>query len=421
MPAARGTALGEAVRRYRLVSLPPGRPLPAGGETGAGNPVSCHGMVTPRMDFVTLRYQDPRTRTYLGSPSLLRLDNGDLLATHDYFGPGCPRNHEHEEHLLSVYRSADDGATWTSVTHVAGQYWSNLFAHRGAIYLIGTSQQYGSIVIRRSDDGGFTWTYPRDEQSGLLARGGYYHDNPNYHCAPMPVLEHDGWLYRAFEDCRDARWGPGFQSLVMACPADADLLDAGNWVMSNKLAFDPAWLPADWPALDGPGYLEGNVVLAPSGELWNILRFHSAPLVGKAVALTLTWEGGALVQRFRQIIDFPGGMSKFTIRRDPVTGLYLTISNNNTDPRFVNQRHVLSLHSSSDLLQWSHVRTLLEDDQDLSPEESARLTGFQYVDWQFDGEDILYLVRTAYGGAHNFHDANRLTFHRLTDYARILA
>ncbi|MEI7560736.1 MAG: sialidase family protein, partial [Actinomycetes bacterium] len=135
-----------------------------------------------------VKYQDPATRTYLGSPSILRLDDGSLLVTHDYFGPGCPRNHENEEHLTSVYRSRDNGRTWTNVTHIAGAFWSSLFKQRGAIYLIGTSAQYGSIVIRRSDDGGNTWTHPRDETSGLIARGGPYHDAPNYHCAPMPVL-----------------------------------------------------------------------------------------------------------------------------------------------------------------------------------------------------------------------------------------
>ncbi|PIY36264.1 MAG: hypothetical protein COZ06_36460, partial [Armatimonadetes bacterium CG_4_10_14_3_um_filter_66_18] len=83
------------------------------------------------MHFHEIKYQHPATKTYLGSPSLVRLANGDLLATHDYFGPGCPRNHEAEEHLTSVYRSSDDGATWTNVTHVANAYWSTLFLHRG--------------------------------------------------------------------------------------------------------------------------------------------------------------------------------------------------------------------------------------------------------------------------------------------------
>ena len=50
-------------------------------------------------------------------------------------------------------------------------YWSGLFAHGSAVYILGTSQQYGSIVIRRSEDGGFTWTHPADASSGLLFKG----------------------------------------------------------------------------------------------------------------------------------------------------------------------------------------------------------------------------------------------------------
>jgi hypothetical protein len=37
--------------------------------------------------FNELRVQDPATKTYLGSPSIVRLPNGDLVGTHDYFGP----------------------------------------------------------------------------------------------------------------------------------------------------------------------------------------------------------------------------------------------------------------------------------------------------------------------------------------------
>lgn len=373
------------------------------------------------MDLIEIKYQDPATKTYLGSPSVVRLPTGDLLATHDYFGPGCPRNHEAEEHLTSVYRSADDGRTWTNVTHIANAYWSTLFVHRDAVYLLGTSQQYGSIVIRRSEDNGNTWTHPADEKSGIISRGGPYREPPNYHCAPVPIARRDGRLYRAFEDCTPCVWGKGFQSLVVSAPEDAELLDAANWTLSNKLPFDPAWLPPEWGEVPVPGWLEGNVVETPSGELWNILRFNSAPVVDKAAVVRVHDEGQRISFDCETgFLDFPGGMSKFTIRRDPVTGLYLTLSNNNTDPRYPNQRNVLSLHASADLLRWEHKRTLLEDDQGLPWDQSVGRTGFQYVDWQFDGADLFCMVRTAYDGAHNYHDANRMTFHRSPGFRRWL-
>jgi hypothetical protein len=373
------------------------------------------------MHLTEIKYQHPATKTYLGSPSLVRLPDGDLLATHDYFGLGCPRNHEAEEHLTSVYRSSDDGRAWTNVTHVANAYWSTLFVHRGALYLFGTSQQYGSIVIRRSGDGGSTWTHPADERTGLLFRGGPFREPPNYHCAPVPILVKDGRLCRAFEDCTPCVWGSGFQSLVVSAPEDADLLDAANWAMSNKLPFDPAWVPSEWGKLPLPGWLEGNVVETPAREIWNVLRLNSTPVVDKA-AVVKVHDGGRRItfDRATGFIDFPGGMTKFTIRRDPATGLYLTLSNGNTDPKYPSQRNALSLYASPDLLRWEHKQTLLEDDLGLPWEDSIRYTGFQYVDWQFDGPNLIYMVRTAYDGAHNFHDANRMTFHRVEDFRRLL-
>lgn len=373
--------------------------------------------VKEKMKLSELRYQNAATQTYLGSPSFVRLPDGDLLATHDYFGPSCPRNHENEEHLTSVYRSCDDGATWTNITHIANAYWGSLFVHRGDVYHFGVSQQYGSIVIRRSTDNGNTWTHPADERSGLLFRGGPFREPPNYHCAPVPIVEKDGRLYRAFEDCTPCVWGSGFQSLVVSAGVEADLLDASSWALSNKLAFDPAWVPAEWDEVPVPGWLEGNVLEAPNGDLWNILRVNSKPVVDKAAIVKIHDLGQQITfDPSSDFIDFPGGMSKFVIRRDPETGLYLTLTNNNTDPAFPNQRNVLSLFASEDLRVWQHRLTLLKDNLSHSYTDSMRLTGFQYVDWQFDGADILYLVRTAYEGSYNYHDSNRITFHRLMNY-----
>ncbi|HIE28086.1 TPA: exo-alpha-sialidase [Candidatus Poribacteria bacterium] len=373
------------------------------------------------MKFNEIKYQDAATKTYLGSPSIIRLDNSDLLATHDYFGPGCPLNHEGEEHLTSVYRSSDDGKTWVNVTHIANAFWSGLFKHKGAIYLLGTSQQYGAIVIRRSEDNGNTWTHPRDEKTGLLFRGCPFREPPNYHCAPVPILKKNSRIYRAFEDCTPCNWGTGFQSLVISADEDAELLDASSWTMSDKIPYNPIWTPKEWGTLQRPGWLEGNIVETPNGEIWNILRFNSTPVVDKAAIIKVSDDGKNLsFDPKNGFIQFPGGMTKFTIRRDPFTQLYLTLSNNNTDPNWPSQRNVLSLHASDDLIHWRHKKTLMEDDSGLSHEESMRRTGFQYVDWQFDGDDVIYIVRVAYDGAHNFHDANRITFHKLENFRSLI-
>ncbi len=96
-------------------------------------------------------------------------------------------------------------------------------------------------------------------------------------------------------------------------------------------------------------------------------------------------------------------MTKFNIRRDAVTGVYLTLSNPNATPSLgAVARNRLVLCASADLRHWRECLLLIEDDSGLDALRSRQFTGFQYVDWQFDGDDLIYLVRTAYAGAHNF-------------------
>jgi hypothetical protein len=72
-------------------------------------------------------------------------------------------------------------------------------------------------------------------------------------------------------------------------------------------------------------------------------------------------------------------------------------------------RNTLALVSSEDLRKWQ-VRAVVLEHPDVSHH------GFQYVDWLFDGDDLIAVSRTAFGDAHNCHDANYLTFHRIRDY-----
>jgi hypothetical protein len=386
------------------------------------------------MELTQLLYQDSRTKTYPGSPSIARLPSGDLLASHDYFGPGAPRSLDGMDLMTSIYRSGDDGETWDQVTHVVHASLSNLFVHRGRVYLLGTSQYYGSIVIRRSEDGGYTWTHPEDSKSGLLFEAGPRLDLPNYHCSAMPLLNHRGRLYGAFEDVRRPAMpipgtggvlgNTGLQSFVLSIAEEDDLLDASRWTMSNRLDLGPEDAPREWRKPADLNWREGNVVVNPDGEIWNILCVKSQPHIPGRVetaAVVKVSEDGSRVSFDPEtgFIDFPGGKSKFTIRRDESTGTYWTLTNDVTNPALPNQRNVLSFYNSSDLVSWRRRATLLEDDSGLSPEESDRLTGFQYADWEFDGDDIYYLLRTAYDGAHNFHDANRITFHRIKDFREL--
>jgi len=51
---------------------------------------------------------------------------------------------------------------------------------------------------------------------------------------------------------------------------------------------------------------------------------------------------------------------------------------------------------------------------------NPREVGFQYVSFLIDGDDILYLCRTAMNQARNFHDANYITFHRIERFRELI-
>jgi hypothetical protein len=351
---------------------------------------------------VVIDHRAAGTRQYIGSPSLAILPSGNYVASHDWFGPGSTQNR------TVVFASHDKGQTWKQLTEIEGQWWSTLFFHGGALYLMGTSRDGGYAVIRRSTDGGTTWTTPRDGNSGLLLGDG------KYHCAPVPVVTHDGRLWRAMENVSGpGGWGRDFRAFMMSAPVDADLLNATNWTISNYLQGNAEWLDGHFG-----GWLEGNAVVTPDGQIVDILRVDYRVGVEKAAIISISANGKrATFDPKTGFIDFPGGCKKFTIRYDPQSKSYWSLSNyvpeaqRNQNPE--RTRNTLALINSSDLKSWS-VRSII-----LQHPDSAK-HGFQYVDWLFEGNDIIAAVRTAFddglGGANNQHDANYLTFHRLKNF-----
>ncbi len=343
------------------------------------------------------------TQRYIGSPSIVILPDGSYLASHDIFGPGSTYD------TTRVFRSRDRGGSWQQVTEIKGQFWSNLFLHRGAVYLMGANRRFGSVIIRRSQDGGATWTDPRDADCGLLLGDGMYHT------APMPVVEQRGRLWRAMEDMHpEAKWGVNFRAFMMSAPADADLLRAASWTSSNRLRVDQRWLDGRFG-----GWLEGNAVVDPDGNVVDVLRADYRVGDRELAAIVRIDPSGrrASFDPERDFVELPGGCKKFTIRFDGESRLYWTLSNIMTpESRGYNverTRNTLALLSSPDLRAWS-VGAIVLHHPDLDKH------AFQYVDWQFDGADIVVASRTAFddglGGAHNQHDANYMTFHRVQEF-----
>lgn len=343
---------------------------------------------------------------YVGSPSIAILPGGDYVASHDLFGP---KSTERDRAVTWVFRSSDRGQTWTRQAEVQGQFWSTLFVHRGDLYLMGTWAHYNNVVIRRSTDGGRTWTEPKDSASGLLREG-------RYHCAPVPVVEHAGRLWRGVEDTTEPRrWGMPFRAMMMSAPVGADLLRAESWTTADPIASDKAWLDGRFN-----GWLEGNAVVTPEGRLVDLLRVD-CPEGGRAALVRMSDDGRkASFDPSGGFIDFPGGAKKFTVRYDPESKRYWSLANyvppKYRDVKAGGVRNTLALTSSADLVRWRIDCILLHH-------PDVRRHGFQYPDWQFDGPDLVAAVRTAFddglGGAHNAHDANFLTFHRLKDFRRL--
>jgi hypothetical protein len=341
---------------------------------------------------VVIDHQSASTRQYIGSPSILIASNGNYIATHDLFGPGSSENTSAE---TRVFVSEDRGISWKQTASFHDQFWSNLFVDEGLIYLMGTNAQFGRIVIRASDDNGRSWSTAH-----------YLTDGPGYHTAPVPMAVHDGCIYRALEYHPTGPWG-SFQAFMMWASVGSDLTKASSWSFSNRLSFPVSDLGNTW--------LEGNAVVAPDGSIVDVLRVNNSQ---HAAILKLT--GTSL--KFDRFVDFPGGATKFTIRFDPVSKLYWTLVNPALPGEALSVslpgsvRNTLAVMSSPDLMHWTPRAIVLHH-------RDAAFHAFQYVDWQFDGKDIILASRTAFddaeGGANSFHNSNFLTFYRIPAFRKL--
>ena len=327
---------------------------------------------------------------YLCSPSILKLPDGRILASMDVFDARLAQN------LTLIYRSTDGGATFEYLTELFPCFWGKLFLADGKLYMLGVSREYGDLLIGRSDDNGETWTMPT-----VLFRGSNFSGECGCHRAPMQVEISHGLI---MTDVQYGAWGRGvFGDFVISAKEGSDLLDPESWVATR------VWLPEEHPEaqLKGvAGGIEGCVVTAPNGEIYDILR--CAP--GKLLKLRFDPDDREGDLRFEGFIDCPITQSKVDILYDEKSALYYMIGSYLLEEPATN-RNLLSLLCSPDLDNWTLVKHLI-DFRNGDP----KMLGFQYVSFEFDGGDIIYQSRTAFNGAHNFHDSNYATFHRIKDF-----
>ena len=254
------------------------------------------------MHFTELRYQDPATRTYLGSPSLVRLRRRRPAGHARLLRPGLARSTTRARSTSPASTArATTARTWTNVTHISapsGAACSCTAVQRLPAGRLAAVRLHRHPPQRRRrqhlDPPG------RRDTAGCCSEAGLTTTRPTTTARPVPVLLKDGRLYRAFEDCDPCRVGHRASGRSSSRPTrtptccDASILDdeqqaglrpgAGSRREWGELVTRPAGWRATWSR-------------RPTGELWNILRFHSDPLVDKAAVVRVQDEGRRLSLR----------------------------------------------------------------------------------------------------------------------------
>jgi len=341
---------------------------------------------------------------YLDSPSIVRLPSGKLVSS-----MGVHATQEHGENLSILFYSDDNGESWHYLCELFPARWSKLFCDGGKLYCLSVSCTYGDLLIGCSEDEGFTWGEPT-----VLARGACVNRRAGWHHTPMPILRYKD---RIITDMQYGAWTSGyFANAILSAKEGSDLTNRDNWAISefwdhrDHEDIRPASSGGEMGSADAFKYaiggIEGNPVVAPNGDVWVIHRY------GNRKPLILEYDPDDPWGELKngRLCDMPVKDSKAPIEYDEVSGRYYMICSYAPEDRNVG-RTMCALMSSSDLENWRLDRMLLDYSS-----EDPRLIGLQYFDFLIDGDDIIFVSRTAVCGAHNFHDSNHQTFHRVKNF-----
>lgn len=343
---------------------------------------------------------------YLCSPSLVRHPDGFLLASMDLFAGGYPQN------LTLIFRSDDDGESWHYVSELMPCFWGKMFIHKGELYMLSCSTEYGDLLIGKSTDGGKTFGAPVCLLRGSNGKNG----NVGVHKNPQNVVVYDGRIYETLEWGSWANTDYFHAAMVMSCDVNDDLLVPENWSFSEPLKYNPDWQGT----ADGPssGNIEGTLCMAPDGGLYNIMRYQinegSTPPYGLVLSYKVNTTDHDEPLKYSHSIKMPCNHSKFMIKYDTVSKKYYSVVTRIDCVERKDRRNLLSLMSSPDLENWSLVCDLID-----KREQDMEKVGFQYVDFEIEGDDIIYLCRTALNNANNYHDSNYSTFHRIKNFRNL--
>lgn len=358
---------------------------------------------------VVINYLHPLDEAYkmsgrfLGCPSITQLPSGDLLSSMHVFGKGG--------NLLMLFKSKDNGQTWRYVTDLCPAFWAKLFVHNEDLYCLCVDEPYGNLQIGKSTDEGETWSLPVKlfAKCDLFANGGI-------HKSAVPVVQHDGRIWSAIEYGIKEN-GLAYRRMgLISAPQDSDLLNPSNWRCTEFVPYDKSW--PDTPEAFHVDCIEGNAVVAPDGCICDFIRlevfYTNKPVYNKACIMRSDNNDPEKPLKFDRIVDIPVGIRhKFLIQKDPKTGKYITLGNENGED--MPQRTVLTMSVSDDFYHWRVAKRLIDYRQ-----ADPQYVGFQYPDWIFHGEDIYFVSRTGFNQSDSFHNSNFTTFHVVKNYQKYL-
>ncbi|EDQ90627.1 uncharacterized protein MONBRDRAFT_7039 [Monosiga brevicollis MX1] len=353
------------------------------------------------------------TDSFVGSPSIVKLNATHFLASHDRFF--------HEEPGTAYIYISPDLVKWVPLANVTPMYWAQLFVHQGHAYIQGVSDDTsrGDIVISRMAPDG-TWTKPSVLQAGSSTTG--------YHCAPTPVVQQDGALYRALEQGSDNTPGNLAVVVLVGNASCSDLTVPSCWQLTTPLVWNPAWIGQS--TVSGTPWEEAGAIVTKNGSIAVMVRLDGPVEACQTLeecnrAALLSLDTGSLELHFADIVAFPSSCNKFAVKllsdqghdgqyfalTNPVTLVPVTSYGIGT----CGQRNVVKLTSSPDLIHWHDCGIVLWDDTGLAVNDSLAYTGLQYIDYIYEDTNLYAAVRAGYRGSVTYHDANRLLVANITD------
>ena len=332
------------------------------------------------------------------------LPNGDYVITDNDFGSESTAG---TSGRTNVFRSTDKGATWTQTATLTDMKRGGLFVHQGALHLIGYTNDNANddaiTVIRRSTDNGVTWgAQPSTRDDGLFSNGGAG--------TPNVAVVHDGRIWVA-------QGGKRVRSIPAA---ETDLLLTRRWSRGANAITDGG------PVSPEITISEAQIVASPRTGVVVMPKVQQS---NASVLLRVdpTDPAKMLTPTAADWIALPGAEKKFAARYDPVSDRFWVLSNPvlpaHADhpslsggtfavrPWLV--RNTAALISSRDLVSWDVEQIFLYS-------ENVDYEGFQYLQFDYDGADMVVAARTAFDVGGNKplrgHDSNLTTFHRIEDF-----